>query len=216
MKIIKNKKFIKITRGSTEYFGGNQSWWEKENQAMKEYGCGVISMCNLELYVDGVSRKGITYGQYKAYVNKRYRENYSLGKSKRKQSIGLLPTTMEKGLDKFYSDRNIDPIISWCPTVSRKRIRQLIEKMLDNNIPIVASYYVFNKRNKLDLYTYNESDGSFEKNSSIRRHYFNIVGITERNGKDLLIISTWGGKYYAYYDKWVKKLSLFSNILYVE
>lgn len=216
MKTIKNKKFITITRGNKKHFGGSQSWWNNENKSIKECGCGIIAMCNLELYVDGVGRKGITYGQYRDYVNKRYKESYALGFNNKRPSLGLLHVTMEQGLDRFYSDRNIDPIISWCPTVSKKRIRQLMEKMLDNNIPIVASYYVFNKRNKLDLYTYNESDGSFEKTSSMRRHYFNIVGITERDGKDLLIISTWGDKYYAYYDKWVKKLSIFSNILYVE
>ena len=100
--------------------------------------------------------------------------------------------------------------------MNKRRIRKLLEKMLDNNIPVVASYYVFNKKNKLDLYSYNEKTKDFDKVSGIRRHYFNIVGITRRQGRDLLVISTWGERYYADYKQWVKKLSLFSNILYVE
>ena len=88
--------------------------------------------------------------------------------------------------------------------------------MLENNIPIVASYYVFNKNNKLALYKYNDANGSFDKVAGISRHYFNIVGITKRDNKELLVISTWGDKYYIFYDQWVKKLSIFSNILYVE
>lgn len=211
---IKNKKFIKINTMGKSYFGGNQSWWKDENQTMKEFGCGVISMCNLELYVDG--KGSMTYEEYKDYVNLRYGQDYSLARGKKLQRLGLLPTTMENGLDRFYNKRGVDPVISWAPTIGKKKIRKLIEKMLENNIPIVASYYVFNKNNKLALYKYNDANGSFDKVAGISRHYFNIVGITKRDNKELLIISTWGDKYYIFYDQWVKKLSIFSNILYVE
>ena len=216
MATLKHINFIKIKQGSKEYFGGNQSWWKNENDSMSEYGCGVIALCNLELYVSGAGIKGITYEDYRAYVDKRHREVYFINKRKKLRRLGLLPMIMERGLDKFYSSRNGNPIISWCPTVNKKLIGKLMEKMLKNNIPIVASYYVFNKKNKLDLYTYNSKNKSFEKSVGIKRHYFNIVGVTRRNGKDMLIISTWGEKYYAEYDQWVKKLSIFSNILYVE
>lgn len=213
---IKNKSFIKINKEDKMYFGGNQSWWKDENTLMKERGCGVIAMCNLELYLDNQRKKEISYQEYKDYVENRFKKAYPMAKNKKLSKLGLLPTTMEHGLDVFYSSRNIDPIISWAPTISKKKLRGLMEKMLRNNIPIVASYYVFNKKNKLDLYTYDEENGAFEKSAGIRRHYFNIIGLTKREGKELLVISTWGGRYYAYYDQWIKKLSIFSNILYVE
>ncbi len=216
MSAIKYRNFIRIKEGRRYYFGGNQSWWKDENETMCEVGCGVIALCNLELYVDGVSRKGISLDDYKLYVNRRHIEAYPIKEGTKLRKLGLLPLVMERGLDKFYNDRGIDPIISWCPTINKKKIRKLIEKMLDNNIPVVASYYVFNKKNKLDLYSYNEKTKGFDKASGIKRHYFNIVGITRRQDRDLLVISTWGERYYADYMQWVKKLSLFSNILYVE
>ncbi len=213
---IKNKNFVKIKHKEKIFFGGNQSWWKKNDIIMSERGCGVIALCNLELYLNGVNKKGITYDEYKTYVNKRYKEDYFLGQNKKLERLGLLPTTMENGLDKYFASKNIDPIISWAPTVSKKRIRVLMEKMLQNNIPIVASYYVFFKRNKLPIYRYNEELQTFERAGGIKRHYFNIVGITRRDDRDLLVISTWGERYYAFYDQWIKKLSIFSNILYVE
>ncbi|MBO5389793.1 MAG: hypothetical protein J6A59_16995 [Lachnospiraceae bacterium] len=216
MASLKYRNFIKIKQGTKDYFGGDQSWWKNEDETMCEVGCGVIALCNMELYVDGVSRKGISYDDYKVYVDKRHKEAYPIKEGANLRRLGLLPLVMERGLDKFYNDIGVDPVISWCPTISKKRIRTFLENMLDNNIPVVASYYVFNKKNKLDLYSYNEKTKDFDKVSGIRRHYFNIVGITRRQGRDLLVISTWGERYYADYKQWVKKLSLFSNILYVE
>lgn len=216
MASLKYRNFIKVKKGTKDFFGGDQAWWKDENETMCEVGCGVIALCNLELYVDGVSRKGITIEEYKSYVDKRYTEAYPINKGNKFKKLGLSPLVMERGLDRFYNGRGINPVISWCPTVNKRRIRKLLEKMLDNNIPVVASYYVFNKKNKLDLYSYNEKTKDFDKVSGIRRHYFNIVGITRRQGRDLLVISTWGERYYADYKQWVKKLSLFSNILYVE
>ena len=183
---------------------------------MCDRGCGVISMCNLELYLNGATNKGISHHAYKQYVEERYAKAYPMSKKKKLRILGLIPTTMEKGLDEYFQSKGINPIISWAPTVSKKRIRKLMDKMLENNIPIVASYYVFNKKKKLDLYTYDEESECLQKEARIGSHYFNIVGITSRDDKDLLIISTWGKRYYAYFDEWVKKISIFTNILYVE
>ncbi len=213
---IKNKSFVKINKDESSYFGGDQSWWKNADNLMSDRGCGVISMCNLELYLNGGTNKGISYEDYRNYVEKRYCEAYPMPKKKKLRKLGLLPTTMEKGLDDYFQSKNIDPIISWGPTVSKRRIRKFMDKMLENNIPIVASYYVFNKKHKLDLYTYDEKTECLHKEAKIGSHYFNIVGITSRENRDLLIISTWGTKYYAYFDEWVKKLSIFTNILYVE
>lgn len=216
MGALKYRKFIKVNNDSQVYFGGNQTWWRNQDEAMSSYGCGIIAMCNLELYVDGVGIKGISYDDYIAYVEKRRKEIYSLHERSKLQRLGLMPSIMERGIDRFYNSKGIDPIVSWCPTINKRKIRMLIDNMLDNNVPVVASYYVFNKKQKLDLYTYNEKTRGFDRAAEISRHYFNIVGITRRYGKDMLVISTWGQKYYAFYEQWVRKLSIFSNILYVE
>ncbi|MBR3833777.1 MAG: hypothetical protein IKJ73_05640 [Lachnospiraceae bacterium] len=208
--------FIKVYSKSTDYFGGDQSWWKTEDDSMCDFGCGVIALCNLELYLDGEAVKGIAYEDYKRYVEKRRGEAYFLNKGKVLGRMGLLPLIMERGLDGYFKSKGCDNVISWCPTINKKRLRKLIEKMLEANIPVVASYYVFNKKNKLDLYTYNKKTKEFDKTSGARRHYFNIVGITRRKGRDLLVISTWGRRYYADYKQWERKISLFSNILYVE
>ncbi|MBE5933033.1 MAG: hypothetical protein E7263_06415 [Lachnospiraceae bacterium] len=216
MTTIRNKNFIKIVKHNDFYYGGNQSWWKNENQTMKEFGCGVIAMCDYELYVGGLGKSGIAYEDYIDYVNKRRNQVYKLSDNRNLRKLGLLPTIMEKGLDEFYNANNINPTISWAPTLRKNRVKKLIYNMLSNNMPVVASYYVFNKKNKLDLYTYDDVENEFKKADDIRRHYFNIVGITKRDNQELLIVSTWGRKYYILFQQWLEKLSLFSNILYVE
>lgn len=206
---------MQIKEDKKVYFGGDQSWWKDTNSIMREAGCGVIAMCNLELYLNGGCKKGISYCDYISYVQRRHKETYNINQNIFKL-VGLTPRVMERGLDVFFQERCLNPIISWAPTVNKKRIRKLMEKMLGNNIPIVASYYVFNKKRKLDLYTYDEEADTLRKEAKIGSHYFNVVGIASRDNRDLLIISTWGQKYYAYFDEWVKKISIFTNILYVE
>ena len=45
-----NDNFIMIS-GQEPSYGGNQQWWEKKNETIAKYGCGVIAMCNIELYL---------------------------------------------------------------------------------------------------------------------------------------------------------------------
>jgi len=208
---IQNKDFIQIHSDNMTCFGGNQSWWRERDNILCQNGCGVVAMCNLELYLNNNHDNRISYEEYIKYVETRYEEAYPISKNKLLCGFGLLPHIMRKGFKKFEYSK-----ICWAPTINKKRIIERIYSMLEADLPIVASYYVFNKKRKLDLYRYDEVQNSLIKESGICSHYFNIVGMSKIKDKDMIIISSWGKKYYAYYDEWVKKLSIFTNILYVE
>ena len=90
--------------------------------------------------------------------------------------------------------------------------------MLSKDLPIPASFYVFFKKNKMPLYRYDANLDMLTYAESIRSHYFTITGIylEEKTKKQYLELSSWGKCYYAELDTWLKKRSIFSNILYYQ
>lgn len=201
---------------NNDCYGGNQSWWSNTHKELDEYGCGVVAVCNLEIYLKGKNKEyALSQREYVDYVEERYKKDYSLPKGKLLQKLGLLPRRMRRGLKKFFRQMDENYSVRWSPTIVRGRMRKYIEDMLDKDIPIVASYYVFNKKNKLKLYELNGFN-KLQLKTDISSHYFNIVGIETIDGKEYLVISSWGNKYYVIYNQWVNKVSVFTNILYLK
>lgn len=213
---LSNVDFIKINKDNDEYFGGNQNWWSKSYAELNEYGCGVVAICNLEIYLSGDNIEcALSHTKYMDYLEERYFKDYGLLRCKMFQKLGLLPGKMRRGLEKFFDEKNLNYVARWAPTIIKNKIRQYIEEMLHRDIPIVASYYVFNKKNKLNLYEF-DGNKKLQLKTSIGSHYFNIVGIEVIDDKEYLVISSWGKRYYALYNRWVEKISIFSNILYLK
>lgn len=221
-------EFITINKNQELYYGGKQGWWREDNHVFAEYGCGVISMCNMEISLsEKYDRKidtkevffdinNIDYEEYRNYVNNRYKDSYYFSRYKFLSRLGLLPWTMKRGLKSFMSRFGIKAKIKWAPTLKKKFIMLYIEEMLKNDIPITASYFVFLRSRGLDFYVYENS--KLLKSTSCTSHYFNIVDIVnmpEINDK-YFVVSSWGNKYYVKADDWVNRLSVFSNILYCE
>lgn len=249
--VLNNSKFLPIERQGTVFYGGSQSWWRDEFPNISKYGCGVIAMCNTELYFgagDTFSSQCKVYNRipqnnqelaasdedsicdfrggnissddYIKYVYQRYNNAYRFFKHEPFSKMGLFPWTMRKGIRQYFKNCNKICKARWTPTINKKKILSYIERMLNNDIPIPASYYVFNKNNKLDFYVFDKDELTMRKENSCTSHYFNITGIVrlKNNGKneDFLIISSWGKEYYILLNKWVDKLSYFTNIMYLE
>ncbi len=221
-----------------EYYGGDQSWWEGNNTCLKKYGCGIIAMCNTELSIrnklekvqeetgnapenyDSTKENIIEFSDYTEYVNERYNIAYGLPAVYPLNAIGLVPWKMVKGIKKFYEQYGIKIKVKWAPSLKKSKIINMINEMLTNGVPIPAAYYVFNKKNKLAFYTYDVHHNQMKECSSCTSHYFNITGIMNiviNNENQIYFkISTWGKLYYIKLDEWIKKLSYFSNILYIK
>ncbi len=231
MKIIKAIKdnFIEIKKDNRIYYGGNQSWWDEEDNMLQVYGCGIIAMCNIELYLKNQCEVSATiesstvelyYDNYKQYVNDRCRV-YGLYRGKLLAKIGLVPWRMVRGIKKFLCNDlsyNMDKIeVKWAPTKRSKNIMYYIEDMLDHNIPIATSYFTFKKKDKIQFFIYDEKDNCLILKQRCNSHYFNITGIVEfeNEGDKYFRISSWGKLYYIRVEDWIRKLSYFSNILYI-
>lgn len=227
---LNTESYVSIQHNGERSYGGNQGWWSKENTVFSRQGCGVISMCDLEIYLymtryrqledEKESHTPMTYWEYKKYIDNAGSSRYRLGVGHNTKNMGLMPYTMIKGLKE--SKRAIDGVslgkrvrLSWAPSSNSNRIKEYIIDMISRDIPVVASYYVFNKENKLSLYRYDSRKRRMINDGEIRAHYFNITGVSVLDDEEYLMISSWGKKYYISYDKWAKKLSIFSNIFFL-
>lgn len=224
------ESYVSIQHNGDRSYGGNQGWWSKENSLFNDQGCGVISMCDLEIYLHMTMRKQhgdkkesdapMTYWEYKRYIDDAGKSRYTLGVGKNTEKLGLMPLTMVKGLKE--NKELLDGIsigkrcrLKWAPSTNSNKIKEYIIDTLSRDIPVVASYYVFNKENKLSLYKYDSGKQKMTKCGEIKSHYFNITGMSVLEDREYLSISSWGKKYYISYDEWAKKLSIFSNILLI-
>ncbi len=221
---LSNRQFVPIRYNNRTYYGGNQSWWSGEKNNVSNYGCGIIAMSNMELYINDCNEV-YTYQEYKDYANKRMQEQYSL----RKIPFGaytLLTNVMEKGLKEKLQENNINSSVEWAKTYSSEHAKAMIEAMLRCDIPVVASYYkkeiiddyIFFKEEKLKYYSLNENECKMNYAGKIGSHYFTITGIVEIYDGNRYVkygrISTWGEEYYINLDEYTSRLSNFTNFLY--
>lgn len=179
-------EYLKIYTGSgSDANGGEQGWWAELGYARWKYeifdslagkayrlhyrGCGVIAMCDMELYMAQQnpgyqptcakdtavydSNTGILQKKdYMSYVEKAFASTYRILHIPIIQvkdiPLGLLPDKMIVGLKAFLKKNN-SPFhsVQWAPYFLRRKQNQKpavldkIKDMLHNNIPVVFSYY---------------------------------------------------------------------------
>lgn len=204
---LSNKDYIAIKDDNKTFYGGRQNWWNGKHKWLCNYGCGVVAMADLQSYILGKTE--FEYDEYIAYIEQMYKKYYhymfALGVPFWKMVVGFFR----------YMLKNKKRVFSWWgPTLSKKKLQQMIYDMLKDNKPIPAAYYVYLKFNGLMLYRYNETSKKLSEAQKIRSHYFVITGIVKINGVLHLKISSWGDVYYINFKKWLKKISPFNNILY--
>lgn len=232
-----NDNYVPIIKGSEHFNGGDQDWWAGENYIINRYGCGVIAMCDTEMYLtESKSSYSLDYGDlklnnlgecsydsYKDFVNYRFDGVYHI-QNNLFAGLGLLPIKMKEGIQKFYKyNMGESPYINWAPTYQKNSIYGYILEMLEYDIPVVASYHVFSdKKEKLLLYYgYDYNIGMLKDlDKYAQSHYFVITGIVKYYTNDkryetYLQIATYGERRYVSYDKWLSKIGEFTNILYI-
>lgn len=218
---LRNEKYVHIKLDDNSFYGGNQGWWTDSNSVISRYGCGVIAMCDLEIYLSGKFNGNqkvinncdtfIIYNEYKKYVEKRFYKTYRIYDLPIIKKLGLLPWKMTRGIRTFLIDKNDEKgNVKWAPSKKCEVISEYISGMLKNDIPVVASYDCTIKGKPLN-YFIKDAIGNIKEASQFTSHYFVITGIDG----DFFKISTYGETCFVLSKDWYENLSYFTNILYI-
>lgn len=211
-------------------------------------GCGIIAMCDAELYLtlqnsnyslsvsttfdETIRRTGLCEMEaYRNYIERMYDTKYTITGGFVNTAVGLYPWKMISGFCGFLKANGSSRInVKWARygkafgAIRKQKILAEIERMLNENIPVVFSYHSFAGDSIILYDSIQEAKDNISKKdnpASAASHYMTIIGLYKypdglpRNDKYILQVVSWGRVYYINYDRYAEKLDYFSNILSV-
>lgn len=235
--------YLKIHMGNNRYSnGGNQSWWgskmqikedDKRSQLkktladsfyrMQENGCGVIALCDMEIYMAPGNKKTWEMKDYMDYVEEKYKNRYRLGKNAIDCTIGLNPFKMIAGLKKFFAENKYQKCrFKWAPfwvqgkKKQRESVLEKITEMLTAGTPVVFASHSFKKGGGVSLYPSAEAFLQKKAEQKPNGHYMTIIGLMkmeELSDNYVLEVISWGRRYLVDFEEFANGLTYFQNIL---
>lgn len=219
--------------GNNIAYGGNQSWWEKQDDKFAGSGCGIIAASNVLLYHSRNGKKleePIKKSQYCAYTNavKKY-TNYIpvVG--------GTMGLNIKKGINRYcktqWLDYETDLEFSVFSEKKRAKTLKRIVSQVKKNRPVILSIgpKVLGKvdeSKKVLAYQkgdstlisfskakyYNKEEEKYE-DLTIADHYITVTGVVINKQTDTikLQISSWGEKYYIDFGEICKYVDFYKN-----
>ncbi len=263
------KEKISLNDGNTEKSEKEESkadynrFLSDEAYRMWEFGCGTIAMTDMEIYLtqqnEGYSSPDneirynnatglIQKSDYEKCAEKNMQSPYKIGANIINFKAGLLPGDMEKGLESYLKYNNSEyNNVTWAPyswygkEEQSRLILKSMKNMLENNIPVVFSYYNNDKKTESDTETETEPVSKINKeqvgkdiklyftlndakykinNKTINSHYMTVIGICRyiddnSDYKYVMKIVSWGDIYYIRYDEYRESIRYACNFLNV-
>lgn len=208
---IVDNSYIKVKKDDDICFGGSQAWLYDYKKILGDYGCGVVGMADIELYVS--EKRNITKEEYISYIGELYKKRYKFS-----TPIGLLPWRMEKSFSKFLKGLGIVKKAKWRWRYSKHFNLESIKRMLDMNVPVMVAYNRLFKKDKnlLTMYSFNENN-ELVYCSGCYSHFFVVTGIITLNKNEdvYLVVSSYGEKQYVKYTDFLRG-DMFSGMLLIK
>ena len=212
--------YFSIKLQNEQSFGGSQTW--SASRMMRKYGCGVVGLADVLLYLGlhqtscetdllyGMLREDgfLSYPRYERYLIKMRRRYLSII-----PGFGVPGFFLPVAMNHYFRHYRIDLRASWC--IRPGKILPRIEEMLRQDMPVILAIgpnfpFVWG-RQKVTLYR--KDNGEYLPASEIKAHFVVVTGMMD----GYLQISSWGKEYYlswVEYQRYMKKYStcLTSNI----
>lgn len=195
-------------------FGGSQTW--SSSRIMQKYGCGVVGIADVLLYLGlhrmdcetdlhyGILREDgyISYPRYERYLIKMRRRFLSVI-----PGFGVPGFCLPAAMNKYFRRYRIHLKASWC--LRQSLIRSRIEKMLSQDMPVILAigpnFPCFWGKKCLTLYRM--ENGVFLPSTQTKAHFVVVTGIIG----DFLQISSWGKEYYISWPEYQNYIKKYSN-----
>lgn len=242
MKIIelRNPEYLRIRFKENMSYGGDQNWFSTDKWMSREYlihkwGCGVIAMGDLFLYLvksnriyatgattlARVSRSVLEWEDYKKYILYIYNTFAPII-----PGSGMNGFALASSVRRYCMKYQIPMTIAWKGFLDDQQMLRVIQKMLKENLPVVLSIgpntplifrgkgiplYILSQQQEFVLSGYH----------SVHSHFVMVTGVIGLKHKRIMLkISSWGKEFYIDYQEYrtyVKEEgdTLTSSLLYL-
>ena len=196
-------------------FGGSQTWCS--SRTLLKYGCGVVGMGDVLLYMGlhrpscstdlqyGIEREDgmLSTPRYERYL-RRLRRKY----------LGIIPGFGVPGflvplaMNRYFRHYRMDFRARWC--VSHTKLYRRIEESLAKDLPVllaIGQNIPFWGKHKLKLYR--QENGKYLPAAEVKAHFVVVTGL--ENG--YLQVSSWGREYYISWQEYVSYVKKHSSFL---
>jgi len=216
--------YLSVKTQTENSFGGSQSW--SNRRILRKYGCGVVGMADVLLYLGlhredcetdlfyGILREDgyLSYPRYDRFVRKIWRRFLPVI-----PGVGIPGFFIPMAMNRYFRRYRIPLRAGWC--FRSGQLLSRVETMLQQDIPVILAigpnFPFLWRRKKLTLYRL--ENGEYFPALETSAHFVVVTGIVG----EFLQISSWGKEYYISwpeYQKYMKKNSspVASNICRVQ
>lgn len=219
---LQNPEYVRINYKGSISYGGNQNWFSEEKWMSRDYriskwGCGLIALSDLFLYLARANRMYQTdavslarvfrpvlewedYQKYIYYIHTRFAQVTP--------EIGVNGVALAFAVRKYCIKYKIPLTIAWKGFLDGQQMLRAIRKMLKENLPVIISIgpntpIVFRGKG-ITFYTMTEKEEFIPSGSqNVHGHYVVVTGIIGLKHKRIMLrISSWGKEYYMDYQEY--------------
>lgn len=224
MKIVelKNPEYISVYYRGVPSYGGSQNWfssdkWMNRDYMIHKWGCGIIAIGDLFLYLAKSSRVYETdavklarptrpimdWEDYRNYIYYIYHSFASI-----MPGSGMSGFALASSVRQYCIKYRLPMTIAWKGFLDDQKMLKVMRKMLKENIPIILSIgpntpLVFRGKG-IPFYTMtSEQELIPNGNLAVHSHFVMVTGILGRKHKQILLrISSWGREFYIDYQEY--------------
>lgn len=237
---LKSSEYVQVNYKGSLSYGGRQNWfptdkWMSRDYCIHKWGCGIIAISDLFLYLARANRMYATdavilarydrpvldWEDYKRYIYYMYQSFAPI-----MPGSGMNGFALASAVRRYCIKYRIPMTIAWKGFLDEQKMLRLMRKMLYEDLPVILSIgpntpFPFLKKG-IPFYTMSEQQELIPSgNLAVHRHFVVVTGILGRKHKQLLLrISSWGAEYYIDYGEYRNYITqvgdtLTSSLLYM-
>lgn len=216
-------EYVSLGGGARPTYGGSQMLSPRKK--LQKCGCGPVAVADLLIYLrrsrqgcdtplvrdipaSGPAERPVYFDMLNRLCRRYTPVLYPMGTN------GLF---LAAGVNAYFRKNRIALRARWC--WGRKKLRQRIESMLENDLPVILSIgpnFPFMASNRHKVKLYRRQGDAFVEKAKVNAHYVTVTGV---EGK-WLRISSWGAEFYIDLDEYEHyagrhSLPVFTNVMLV-
>lgn len=237
---LRNPEYLRIHYKADVSYGGNQNWFSTDKWMSREYqihkwGCGVIAMGDLFLYLAKsdrmyatgavslarITRSVLDWEDYKKYILYMYHAFASV-----MPGSGMNGFALASSVRRYCIKYQIPMTIAWKGFLDDQQMLRVIQKMIKENLPVILSIGpntpMFFRKKGIPFYVLSEKNEFILSGArSVNRHFVMVTGVIGLKHRQIMLkLSSWGKEYYIDYQElraYVKEEgdTLTSSLLYL-